>query len=87
MNRAVAVGRVHGPLQGLAALDAIRDRATLEAWHLYHAIRGTFAAELGRVAEALTHFKQAGDLAQLPAERDFIARRVQEVKARITGDC
>ena len=80
MNRAVAVGRVHGPKAGLAALDAIRDRATLEAWHLCHAIRGTFAAELGHTAEALTHFKQAGTLAQLPAERDFIARRVSELE-------
>ena len=79
MNRAVAISRVHGPERGLAALDAIHDRTPLEAWHLYHAIRGTFAAELGRTAEALTHFKQAGDLAHLPAERDFIARRVQEL--------
>lgn len=82
MNRAVAVGRVQGPSKGLAALDAIKDRATLEAWHLYHAIRGSFAAELGRTAEALTHFKQAGDLAQLPAERDFIARRVTELASQ-----
>ncbi len=79
MNRAVSVARVHGSAQGLKALDAIADRSTLEAYHLYHAIRGTFAAELGRTAEALTHFKQAGNLATLPAERDFIARRVSEV--------
>ena len=79
MNRAVAVARVLGPEQGLKALAAIADRSTLEAYHLYHAICGTFAAELGRTAEALTHFKQAGNLATLPAEREFIARRVEEV--------
>lgn len=79
MNRAVAVGRVHGPQQGLAALDAIKDRATLQAWHLYHAIRGTFTAQLGRTTEALAHFRLAGEIAQLPAERDFIARRVEEL--------
>jgi RNA polymerase sigma-70 factor (ECF subfamily) len=82
MNRAVAVARVHGPEQGLKALAAIADRSTLEAYHLYHAIRGTFAAELGRTAEALTHFKQAGNLATLPAEREFIARRMEEVTAQ-----
>ncbi len=81
MNRAVAVARVHGPAQGLKALDTIADRSTLEAHHLYHTIRGTFAAELGRMAEALTHFKQAGNLATLPAEREFIARRVEEVRS------
>jgi RNA polymerase sigma factor (sigma-70 family) len=78
MNRAVAVSRVHGPQAGLAALDAITDRSKLEAYHLFHVIRGTFAAEIGNQAAALMHFRQAGTLASLPAERDFIARRVRE---------
>ncbi|MES2476687.1 MAG: sigma-70 family RNA polymerase sigma factor [Verrucomicrobiota bacterium] len=78
MNRAVAVARVHGPQAGLDALDAILDRSSLESYHLYHAIRGTLAAEMGKLAEALTHFRQAGNLANLPAERDFIARRIAE---------
>lgn len=79
MNRAVAVARVHGPQAGLDALDAIRNRSSLETYHLYHAIRGSLFAELGAIAEALTHFRQAGNLANLPAERDFIARRIVEV--------
>ena len=29
------------------ALDAITDRSKLESYHLFHVIRGTFAAELG----------------------------------------
>lgn len=78
MNRAVAVARVHGPQAGLDALGGITDRSSLASYHLYHAIRGTLAAELGRLAEALTHFRMAGNLAALPAERDFIARRIQE---------
>ena len=78
MNRAVSVARVHGPQTGLDALAAIKNRSTLESYHLYHAICGTLAAELGQIAAALTHFRQAGDLASLPAERDFIARRIQE---------
>ena len=82
MNRAVAVARVHGPQAGLDALDAITDRSSLESYHLFHAIRGTLAAELGRLAEALTHFRQAGNLASLPAERDFIARRIRDCEER-----
>ncbi len=82
MNRAVAVSRVHGPQVGMTALDAITDHSKLESYHLFHVIRGTFAAELGNQAAALMHFRQAGNLASLPAERDFISRRVQEcVKA------
>ena len=78
MNRAVAVARVHGAQAGLDALDAIKDRSSLESYHLFHAIRGALHAELGRLAEALTHFRQAGNLAALPAEREFIARRIRE---------
>jgi len=78
MNRAVAVARVHGAQVGLDALDGIKQRTSLESYHLYHAIRGAFAAELGQVAAALTSFRQAEILATLPAERDFIARRIEE---------
>lgn len=78
MNRAVAVARVYGPQAGLDALDSIKQRAALEISHLYHAIRGTFAAELGQTSNALAHFRQASQLATLPTERDFIARRIEE---------
>jgi RNA polymerase sigma-70 factor (ECF subfamily) len=77
MNRAVALARVKGPAAGLAALKNIRRRGTLESRHLFHAICGTLAAELGDHPQALVHFRQAGDLATLPAERDFIARQVR----------
>ena len=79
MNRAVAVARVHGAQAGMDALDAITDRSKLESYHLFHVIRGTFAAENGDHRAALTHFRQAGNLAALPAERDFIARRIAEL--------
>jgi RNA polymerase sigma factor (sigma-70 family) len=81
MNRAVAVARVHGAQAGLDALDNIRQPSVLEGNHLYHAIRGTFAAELGQTAAAVTHFRQAAKLALLPVERDFIARRIEECEA------
>ena len=78
MNRAVAVARVHGPQAGLDAINGIRNRSSLETYHLFHAIRGALSAELGRLPEALTHFRMAGDLAGLSAEREFIARRIRE---------
>lgn len=80
MNRAVAVARVHGPQAGLDALAAIPHRAVLEISHLYHAMRGTFAAELGHTPAALAHFRHAQTLATLPAERTFITRRIEECR-------
>jgi len=82
LNRGVAVGRVHGPQAGLDALEIIAAHNSLESYHLYHAVRGTFAAELGRTAEALAHFRQAEAIATLPSEREFIARRVRECEER-----
>lgn len=84
MNRAVAVARVRGPQAGMTALDSITDRSRLESYHLFHVIRGTFAIELGHHAAALMHFRQAGNLASLPAERDLIAQRIRECAE--TGD-
>ncbi len=81
LNRAVAVARVHGPQAAMAAVEEIANRGSLESYHLLHAIRGSFAAELGRPAEAVTHFRIAGKLAELPAEREFIARRIRECEA------
>lgn len=82
MNRAVAVARVHGPQAGLDALDHIQRRSVLEGNHLYHAMRGTFAAELGQKNAAIAQFHQAAKLATLPAERDLIARSIAECEVK-----
>lgn len=47
--------------------------------NLFLFIHGTFAAQLGHQPADLTHFRQIGNLASLPAERDFIARRIAEL--------
>jgi predicted RNA polymerase sigma factor len=81
MNRAVAVARVHGAQAGLDVLEKIQQRSVLEGNHLYHSMRGTFAAALGQTTAAVAHFRQAAKLALLPVERDFIARRIRECEA------
>lgn len=78
LNRAVALARVHGAQAGLNALEAIPARAALESYQLFHAVRGTLHAELGRRDEALTHFRKAESLAALPVEKEFLARRIRE---------
>ncbi len=82
LNRAVALARVHGSQTGIDALDVIAQRNPLATYHLYHAVRGTLAAELGRHAEALTHFRHAESLATLPSEREFYAQRIRECEER-----
>jgi RNA polymerase sigma-70 factor (ECF subfamily) len=78
MNRSVALARVHGPAAGLKALESIHGRHSLEARHLYHAIRASFIAELGHPAEARAAWQRAADLAQCDAEREFLCNQAME---------
>lgn len=86
LNRAVAVARVHGPRAGL---DALTQVSRLDGYHLLHAVRGTFAAELGRQAEAAGHFRRAEELAELPSEKTFLAaqrRACEAARAATSAD-
>lgn len=78
LNRAVAVARVHGPQAGLDALGAISSRSSLGSYHLFHAVCGTFAADLRRFDDALIHFRKAEALTTVPAEKEFLAHRIRE---------
>ena len=80
LNRAVAIARVHGAQAGMDAVNAIANRSTLEAYHLFHAIRGSLAAELGNMPEAVNDLRAAEGLTTVPAEREFIARRIREIE-------
>jgi len=77
MNRRVAIARVCGPREALEALESIPNRHSLEAQHLYHAIRASFVAKLGQVAEARAAYQRAADLAQCEAEREFLRAEVE----------
>jgi RNA polymerase sigma factor (sigma-70 family) len=72
MNRSVALARVQGPREALEALESIPNRHSLEAQHLYHAIRASFIGKLGHPAEARAAYQRAAELAQCSAERDFL---------------
>jgi len=72
MNRTVALARVRGPHEALEALESIPNRHSLEAQHLYHAIRGSFVDKLGQSAEARAAYQRAADLAPCDAEREFL---------------
>ncbi|MBN8419678.1 MAG: sigma-70 family RNA polymerase sigma factor [Verrucomicrobia bacterium] len=75
LNRAIAVGRVHGAQSGLDALEAVHG---LDGYLSLHAARGTFAAELGQMQDAATHYRRAHVLAALPSERSFFERLLAE---------
>jgi RNA polymerase sigma-70 factor (ECF subfamily) len=78
LNRAIAVGEVHGPE---AALDLV-DRLNLPDYHAFHATRADLLRRLGRVEHAVAAYDAASALAPSPAERDYLAAQAATLRQR-----
>jgi RNA polymerase sigma-70 factor (ECF subfamily) len=70
LNRAIAVGEVHGPAAALALVDALE----LDHYHPFHATRADLLGRLGRDREAAAAYQRAAAMAPTDAERDFLSR-------------
>jgi RNA polymerase sigma-70 factor (ECF subfamily) len=70
LNRAVAVGEVHGPEAALALVD----RLDLDSYYLFYATRADLLWRLGRQTEAEADYASAAALAPTDAERQFLSR-------------
>lgn len=79
LNRAVALAMRDGPAAGLAEIDGILGRGSLQRYHLAHAARADLCRRLGRKAEARTAYRRALDLTQQEPERRFLERRLAEL--------
>jgi RNA polymerase sigma-70 factor (ECF subfamily) len=78
LNRAVALGEVHGPAVGLAAVDELSSSG-LDSYYLLHAARADLLRRLGRTAEAVTAYTTARSLTANPVEQAFL--ETQRTKA------
>jgi predicted RNA polymerase sigma factor len=74
LHRAIALGRVLGPVAALAELDALS--GTLGSYHLFHATRAQLLRELGRPGEARRADERALGLTGNPAERALLEQRI-----------
>jgi RNA polymerase sigma-70 factor (ECF subfamily) len=78
LNRAVAVGNVHGPKAGLDAVRAIRDRQKLDSYYLLYAVIGELELRLNNREVAAREFRKAFELSETKSERAFLLKRMQE---------
>lgn len=76
LNRAVAVGRQHGPKAGLAALGA---DPRLETYQPYWAARADLAAAAGEREDARRAYERAIGLSVDPSVRRYLARRAESL--------
>jgi RNA polymerase sigma-70 factor (ECF subfamily) len=68
LNRAIAIGEVHGPAAALALVDEL----DLDTYHPFHATRADLLRRLGRNSEAAAAYERAAAMAPTDAERDFL---------------
>jgi RNA polymerase sigma-70 factor (ECF subfamily) len=78
LNRAVAVGELHGPGVALALVDEL-DAERFASYQPFHATRADLLARSGRAAEAIDAYDRALALTSNPTERAFLAARRLEV--------
>lgn len=74
MHRAIAVGELHGPAAGLAALGEL-DAAQLDSYQPYHAARADLLARAGRTDEARAAYDRAIALTGNLMELRFLTRQ------------
>jgi RNA polymerase sigma-70 factor (ECF subfamily) len=68
LNRAIAIGEVHGPAAALALVNEL----DLDNYHPFHATRADLLRRLGRHREAAAAYQRAAAMAPTKAERDFL---------------
>jgi RNA polymerase sigma-70 factor (ECF subfamily) len=78
LNRAVAIAMAEGAAVGLALVDVLQP--ALDEMHLFHSTRADLLRRLDRRAEAATAYERAIALATNDAERDFLERRLADVR-------
>ncbi|WP_416981093.1 RNA polymerase sigma factor [Streptomyces sp. T028] len=73
LNRAVAVAETRGPRPALDLLDAL----DLDGYHVFHAVRADLLRRLDHGAEAVQAYASALALAENPAERAYLEKRLR----------
>jgi RNA polymerase sigma-70 factor (ECF subfamily) len=68
LNRAIAIGEVHGPAAALELVDELE----LDNYYAFHATRADLLRRLGRTSEAAAAYERAAAIAPTDAERDFL---------------
>lgn len=78
LNRAVAVAKVHGPAEALAATNPLAANPALREYYLLLAARGHFLFDLGRRDEAAECFRAALERRCSEPERRLLRRKLAD---------
>jgi RNA polymerase sigma-70 factor (ECF subfamily) len=79
LNRAVAIGKVHGPDAALREIGQLLASDALAGYHLVHVAEADMLRQLGRLPEALSAYRRALTLCKLEPERRHLMRKIAEI--------
>ncbi len=79
LQRAIAIGRAHGPKAGLRALEQVAGDARLDDDPVLAAAIGQLEAQRGDARAARTAYRRALELAGTEPERRFLERKLAEL--------
>ncbi len=82
LNRAVVLAEVAGPGVALAEVDRLAADGRLAAYRYLAATRADLLRRLGRAAEAAAAYREALELSDNAAEREFLEGRLAETRGR-----
>jgi RNA polymerase sigma-70 factor, ECF subfamily len=68
LNRAIAIGELHGPAVALALVEEL----DLDHYYPFHATRADLLGRLGRHRDAAAAYQRAAAMAPTDAEREFL---------------
>jgi RNA polymerase sigma-70 factor (ECF subfamily) len=83
LNRAVAIAQVHGPRAGIAAVEAIPNRRSLDSYYLLYAVLAEFEVQLNNFQSAAAHLHKAIRLTELKSEQSLLWNRLKVCEERI----
>jgi RNA polymerase sigma-70 factor (ECF subfamily) len=78
LNHAAAVAMSAGPAEGLQRMAGLA--GSLDGYYLFHAARADLFRRLGQRGEAAEAYRRALELAGNPVEREFLSRRMRELR-------
>jgi RNA polymerase sigma-70 factor, ECF subfamily len=86
LNRAVAIAKVHGPAEALAALEVLEGDPKLAGYYLFLAVRGHLLLDLGDPRQAAGCFRAALERPCSEPERRFLRRKIAECETPEIAD-
>jgi RNA polymerase sigma-70 factor (ECF subfamily) len=78
LNRAVAIAQIHGPQAGIDALEAIKNRQSLETYYLFYAVQAEFESQLKDYEAAAKHLRKALEFIELKSEQSLLSKRLRD---------